>query len=491
MQRATELLAESLARRQATSHARSRWAFNETSRVRVKLGDVYSRARKPAAAMNEYAAVYSDQSLFRSFWAIRAKNNEAVVHFGHGQDEQALTSMREVAADTASWLSRHDLHLRDAADARSLSDAVQKLIYGSRSDMIVSAALLQLVNMGADDAVDVLHLAPAVTVGSQVPQYLNAASVNTFTGAQEVAIEYLERVRLMLRKYVTSRASTLLIACAPCSTALVDQASGHFDGELLLQLLEDAVSPPLGKHGATVYTTLDREWIEHVGATRMLSAVGVALVELAGAGALPAECRDDALALAERLTRHALQRHAYGIGSLPDLHSCVAAMARARYIEVSDAPEDASDDSAIRAALHELQVPASNKLPTNSVLSWSTSAQLKARGAAQKQLAFSFHASTGVPPRTARWQATVLAYGQHLEARRGSAVDPKQRDALLFAVTPFDRTHPMRQLASGSIRICTPRVSAPLTDLARVRAALAAVRTWMAQYGVDMEGLAA
>lgn len=235
--RAVEHLARPLAQRELACTAATSAAANERQCVHIKLGDVYSRQGKPSAAVNEYnmhrsiapspavgALSYASDSasIFQTFWEVRAANNAAIVEFGLGNDTEALELMQLVAGSTRAWLHRHahnhgvDLHALALLTSEAVAHSA-RLAEGKLSD-----ALLRLVNMGADDAVDILHLPPA-RVGAAAAGADRAAGAPKLllpedtadAAGRDVAVEYLERVKLMLRKFRTSRANCLLIACAP------------------------------------------------------------------------------------------------------------------------------------------------------------------------------------------------------------------------------------------------------------------------------------
>lgn len=146
-------------------------------------------------------------------------------------------------------------------------------------------------------------------------------------------------------------------------------ASPNLNGERLLALLEDAVADPWGPDaaanvsaaGLALHAALDRAWLAHEGGTRLLAAVGLALAELSAAGAVPRSMLSAVVSVADQLTLDAKQRHQHERPPLPDVHSCIASVARARVLHA--AGSDASWN-----ALQELAAPTSSARLSSSVL---------------------------------------------------------------------------------------------------------------------------
>lgn len=86
-----------------------------------------------------------------------------------------------------------------------------------------------------------------------------------------------------------------------------------------------------------------------------------------------------------------------------------------------------------------------------------------------------------VPPRTARWQATVLAYAQDLRRQTDSHPSGSLSRSLSFAAQSFQKTHPVRQLAEAGVPLPV-RSSTFVADEERVRALLARVQMSAALY---------
>lgn len=219
----------------------------------------------------------------------------------------------------------------------------------------------------------------------------------------------------MTRQHHASRAECLLIACAPYSHAF--GGVGHLDKSV--GLLEDmftdpwqpgakGVDVPTSSNGALqVLAAFDREWLKQEGARRLLAAVGLAVLDLAAG----LQSHDDALrvqllASANKLTHAAGSRRLPARAPLPDLQSCIAAVARARYLE---------ECGNQRAALQHLTTPTSGSSRSYSVLDWSINEQLSTKLRCSEQPHMSPRAIMSMSPREARWQTAVVAFALQLQ----------------------------------------------------------------------------
>lgn len=510
-------------------------AGEQLARALVSTAEPERQVKPSAAALElagssrsgDAACACSAAGIFETVWKIRAANSAAAEEFGRGNDTGALTAMQAVARITGEWLHNAarmtGLEVETGALAALQPEAVA---LGARSPTgPLSDAVLRLVNMGADDAVTVgiLHSESAPSAAAAAARAaagegrgrrmtLPVRSADTAdTAVREVAAGYLERVTLMLREYRTSRAECLLIACAPGSTAL-DCRKAHsepedvqqqpcLDGELLFALLEDAVEEPWTPAGAgstaaaglALHAALDREWLAQEGSTQLLAAVGLALVQLVAAGAVPSSTRADVLRVADELTRMASElaklrrprRDEHGQPRRPhpgpDVLACIAAVAHARVLHVREVASLAEDGHV--HALQELSAPASRMHPSSCVVAWSAEQQLRAKRLADEAATSTLKTPMRVPPRAARWQATVLAYAQDLRRQRDSApcASGWSAQSLSFAVRNYPASHPLRQLAEAGFEFAPPvRKSAFVADEARMHALLARVRKWTA-----------
>lgn len=414
-------------------------ANNEMARTTIKMGDAFSRQRNVEHALQQYSEVvpsdaqllgegFARSAAFESFWVVRAVNNRAVVRFGLGRDIDALEDMRVVVGLAERWLHAREVTADavaqwwgDGAREGELAASVTALnLHTKRA--LVTPPLLALINLGADDAVDVLHLPFPAALRSARPAKLTADDVLAPDGhPQPIAIEYLERSKLMLRKYITSRANVLLFACAPFSNALRDD-KGNLRVDELLASVDAALATPLG---LPVYLALDAQWVAAEGTSRVCAAVGWALTELLAANAVPPEAVADVRFWADRLTATATRV----VHHSPEVHICIATLARARFLQVYGGGPS--------AALDLLTDRCGDGNTRHSILQWSAAAQRRARAQASEQLeAGALRATAGVPPRHARWQISTLAQALSLRLALKQPLPADEVEALTFAVEP-------------------------------------------------------
>lgn len=542
------LLGKSLALREAAAAVAATpphdgLVANERARGTIKWADTLSRQSKPLDALH----MYQDADIVGQFLVVRATNNRAAVQFGRGDDGAARGSVDLVARLAAEWLRRDPGRRvaapealeaaaaggadwwRDAAAVQAAAAVGAALTYDKAPEGLASAgvgpALLKLIRLGVDDAVDVLHL-PALGAGQAArggtgsPLAMERLTLADLQSAspggrhnRQLAIECLERVKLVVRKYYTSRANGLLVAAAPYSRALEGE-----DATKLIALLRDLCTdpwpaqsggareegeqPPYGSTGFGVLAALNADWMKQEGVARLCAALGLGLVELARACPHDedhTDLRQRLLGHANHFTSLAKTRLAHARTPLPDVHSCVVAVARARYSQTM------ADDSAALAELQEPAVPA-----TKSILQWSRERQLRDEILAKQQPSVSLHAPMSASPRHARWQATVLAYALDLRGpavsarprgwlgwlgsgwllpalaspRDGLDLEPwdKNRQALAFAVLPFCSEHPLRQVAKQQV----VDAQVPLQWTAGTDAAAVELLTAIERWGADL-----
>lgn len=437
---ASEQLHKAKALRAGTGSSKA--CENERHRLNIKLGDVYIQNGRVQAAMLQYDSVpLLSDSPTATFWSVRAANNRAVMQFGLAQDKAALDGMLSVAAATQQWLTQYmfesDDSFHNELDAFLQHDSTQPLTKKP------SPALLQLANLGAADAVDVLHLPyPPPASGKDVVE-LQAQHWEqpTFHAA---TVEYLERVKLMQRKFYTARANAVLFACAPFSDALGPSA-GAAPYVSSLPLL-DLVSSVLDRlpHGDSVYTTLDKQWIRAEGLSRMWAAVGWDLVELADSRRLAPADTQAALDAADTLISSARTQVDDSSAPHPEVHICIATLAQARYMHVRTGNA--------RSAIEILETPppvGAGSRSGVSIVTWAQLAQQEARATALQQLAGGkLHVNAGVAPREARWQLCALALACKLRMELGEPISAELADALSFAAEPcaVADDHPLSKL---------------------------------------------
>jgi len=413
---------------------------NELRRISLLAGDIQSAQQHLYAALTCYAVslkgmpAESRQSWDRlsvgeldSFWATRATTNAAVTYFDSMKDQDAMRLARLVAAATAAWVTKPPVPAVDATPCwhgvpvpaqlggwyKALRDAVHAI--GPMEYSMPADGELDVVNLGAGDAVDLSFLKD---VPAAAKVMLTEDDLRQPAG-RIMALEYVDRVRLLLRVHFAARAHAVMFACAPFSQA---RQAHNWDSDLW-QLLEELVSP---LPAMPVYAELDATWLHEQGVASMLTAAGWALVELLLAGAVCPERETEVAAAAREL----LGRAARATRATDGVEALVGHIANAR-LALADHP------GGYAAALSKLHVAYQRSC---------------------KWLLFSpyQHAPTwldgGMFTRQPRWHMEIVAMGRDLHRCCGTPDHEGGREALQRAVArvqaPSPHTHPLVTAAS-------------------------------------------
>lgn len=445
---------------------------NEFKRITIKLGDADSFLLQLHDALTSYAMAlegtdakdsiaWKDLQLSQldTFWAIRAVNHAALANFNACKDHEAAHLMKLVCSATDKWLGApstdgiscwHGVPV-PAGFADMFGDVRKHAeSHSSAPHPAPTEAELRVINLGADNAVDIFYLkhAPAA-----LPHAITAAEFAT-PQTTAVALEYVERLQLLLRKHCSARANAVAFACAPFSAA---QSREERAKGLWFQL--DRLVQPLA--GMAVYAQLDAEWARGNGAARMLTAAGWALTELLLVGAIPQELHTRVATEANHLLASAGEA-APQVNSTPWIMN---RLARARLQLVGG-----RDSRSEKDALHELRD--------------ITPALLLA------QPPFAATRAAHTVTKHARWYLEAAALTLDLQSRRHAATAAEVaalRQALGKMQEAVPLSHPLQALLlrveAGTTAPAATGPAAAVVSEQEVRAMLGRVERWSRGWG--------
>lgn len=268
--------------RDATAEARER--RRERGRATLRVGDVHARFSKFDKARDAYEEVKSICRERDDFIRVRVDNNTGVLRFAEGLDDSAIEDMvtarnavsamakgTDLFPDAAarSAFKQAMLAVRERVESRDEDDFPSAVQHVSSSE-VHKGALERFAEKFKEQQVDTLILSGW---GVHSPQ---------------VTVERLDRAKHILRKQLTARSNLVhMAACAHRSAfAYIEDLTKEEGGEFAW-LTE-------------MYSLLDRDWLEHSGGIRLLTALGIGLAGMLERGDVHEEVKADVIQLAKR-----------------------------------------------------------------------------------------------------------------------------------------------------------------------------------------------